>query len=345
MAADTISSLSGWAISAALHAGVLINYYERPSLKGLCTNLGSGAGFGSLTFQVPTYSPGSDVFAAHSEAGSVTPDSLADGSFNVVIAQQVLDHQLSDEALFILDGQGSAWTNFMEQRAAMFADQADNRISSMICDLFDDFTDTTGTAGDDLTVDDMMVARSFMAALGGNGAAFAVIHNTQYRQLLNSMRAESLAGLFEPKTNQMAGFGAVKGVLCSDIVVIETGLVGTVSSNHRGAMFRKDAFGYKHGSPKNLQTWAPGARVLQVTPGDVQAWLAANQGVQVTDARLLQNIASVATGLMNGMEPDVYIEMGRQGNLSTRQSVLAASMFVGVGQQVARGTSLRSTTT
>ena len=341
MAADTISSLGGWAISAALHQGVLINYFERPGLKSFCTNLGDGSGSGSLTFQVPVYSPGSDVFAAHTEAGAITPDSLADSSFNVVIAQQVLDHKLSDESLFIIDG--SSWDNFMEQRAAWYAEQADNRISQMICDLFDDFTDVTGTAGDDLTVDDMMTARAFMATLG-SGMSYAVIHNTQMRQLQNSMRAESLDGLFNTKVSELGRFGTVKGRLLTDILLCETSMVGTVSSNHRGAMFRADAFGYKHGIPKGLQTWAPGARVVQVTPGEVAAYFAAN-GMDLPEPAMLQRLAVLAGNIASGIQPAIYLEMGRQGNIGTRESVIAASLFCGVGQQVARGTSLRSTTT
>lgn len=340
MAADTISTLGGWTVSAVLHTGIMVNYFERPGLKALCTNLGDGSGSGSLTFQVPVYNPGTDAFAAHTEAGAITPDSLADGSFNVTIAQQVLDHKLSDEALFVLDG--SSWSNFVAQRAPWFAEQADNRISSMICDLFDDFTDVTGTAGDPLTVDDLMVARAFMATLGGNGASYAVLHNHQFAQLLNSMRAESMDGIFHPAVATLGRYGSVKGTVLTDTVIVETGLVGTVSSNHRGAMFRSDAFGYKHGIPQGLQTWAPGAQVMQVAPGDIAAYLTAN-GLQVPDATMLDRVASMANG-MQAARPAIYIETGRQGNIGTREVVTAASLFVGVGQQVARGTSLRSTT-
>lgn len=340
MAADTISSLGGWAVSAVLHSGIVTNYFERPGLKSLCTNLGDGSGSGSLTFQIPTYSPGSDTFAAHTEAGAVTPDSLADGSYNVTLAQQVLDHKLSDEAMFIIDG--SSWSNFVAQRAPWFAEQADNRISSMICDLFDDFTDVTGTAGDALTVDDMMVARAFMASLGGNGAAFAVLHYTQFAQLLTSMRAESMDGIFNPSVSALGGYGSVKGRLMGDTVIVETGLVGTVSSNYRGAMFRSDAFGYKHGVPQGLQTWAPGAQVMAVSPGDVAAWLAAN-GMSIPEPAMLGRVATLASNLMSNNAPAIYIETGRQGNIGTRETVIAASLFCGVGQQVARGTSIRST--
>lgn len=339
MSADTTSSLGNWVISTTLNLNVLINYFERPGLKALCTNLGDGSGSGALAFQQPTYNPGTDAFAAHSgEAGSVTPDSLADGSFTATVAAQVLDHQLSDEVMFQIDG--ASWGNFVEQRAPWFADQADNRISQMICDLFDDFTDITGTAGDALTVDDMMTARAFMAALGGNGSAYAVVHNHQFQQLFNSMRAESLDGLFHPAVSGLGRFGSVKGTICSDIVVIETSMVGTVSSNHRGAMFRSDAFGYKHGIPKGLSSWAPGARVMNVAPGDIQAWLAAN-GMASPEPAYLEKLV----GLMNApAQPAVYVETGRQGNFSTRQTVIGATLFVGVGQDVTRGTSLRSTT-
>lgn len=339
MSADTTSTLGNWVVSTALNLGVLINYFERPGLKALITNLGDGSGSGALTFQQPTYNPGTDAFAAHgSEAGSVTPDSLADGSFNVTVAAQVLDHQLSDEALFQIDG--ASWSNFIEQRAPWFADQADNRISQMICDLFDDFTDVTGTAGDSLTVDDLMVARAFMATLGGNGMAYAVVHSHQYAQLFNSMRAESMDGLFHPAVSGLGRFGSVKGTVCSDILLIETNMVGTVSSNHRGAMFRSDAFGYKHGIPKGLSSWAPGARVMSVAPGDIQAWLAAN-GMASPEPAYLEKMV----GLMNAAaQPAIYIETGRQGNFATRQAVLGATLFAGVGQDVTRGTSLRSTT-
>lgn len=343
MAADTISSLSGWAISAALHQGILVNYFERPGLKSLCRNLGDGSGSGSLTFQCPVYSPGSDTFAAHTEAGSVTPDSLSDSSYNVVLAQQVLDHKLSDEAMFVIDG--SSWDNFMEQRAAFFADQADNRISQMICDVFDDFTDVTGTAGDELTVDDMMVARAFISTnVGGAGMAYAVIHNTQMRQLLNSMRAESMDGLFHPAVAGLGRFGTVKGTLATDILICETNMVGTVSSNHRGGLFRADAIGYKHGVPRGLQTWASGARVMQVTEGEIAAYFAAN-GMSLPAPGMLSRMSTLASNIANGANPAIYVEFGRQGNIGTRETISSASMFCGVGLQVGRGTSLRSTTT
>lgn len=339
MAADTISTLGGWTVSAVLHSGIMANYFERPGLKSLCTDLKDGSGSGSLTFQIPVYNPGSDSFAAHTEAGAITADSLADASFNITIAQQVLDHRLSDEALFVIDG--SSWSNFVAERAPWFAEQADNRISSMICDLMDDFTDVTGTAGDTLTVDDLVVARGFISALGGNGAAFAVVHNEQFTQLYHSMRAESMDGLFHPSVAALGCLGSVKGRFMSDIVIVETGLVGTVSSNYRGAMFRKDAFGYKHGIPKGLQTWAPGAQVIPVAPGDVAAFLAAN-GMTVPEPAMLNRVASMANG-MQSAPPAIYVETGRQGNIGTREVVTAASLFVGVGQQVGRGTSLRST--
>lgn len=341
MAADTISSLGGWTVSAALNAGLLLNYYERPGLKSFCTNLGNGAGRGSLTFQVPVYNWGSDTFAAHTEAGSITADSLADASFNVVLAQQVLDHQLSDEAMFVLDG--AAWSNFIQERSMLFADQADNRISALICDLFDDFTQTVGTAGDQLTVDDMMLARAQMDALGGSGQSYAVLHPTQYDQLYASMRAETMDGLFHPAVAGLGKYGVVKGTICSDTVIATTNLVGTVSSNYRGAIFRPDAFGYKHGTPNGLSVWAPNAKVMPVSEGEVAAWLAANRNVQV-DQRQLQLIAQLQGAMMSGALPELYVETVRDATIGTREVRLAASMFVGVGQQVGRGFSIRSTT-
>lgn len=341
MSADTISSLPNWTVSAALNVGLLINYYENPGIKSFCTNLGNGAGHGSLTFQVPVYNWGSNQFAAHTEAGSVTAASLADASFNVTLAEQVLDHQLSDEALFVLDG--SAWTSVIQERSLALAMQADNRISELICGLFDDFTTTAGTAGDVLTLDDMMVARGYMDALGGSGQSYAVLHPTQYDQLFASMRAETMDGLFHASVEKLGKYGVVKGTICSDTVIASTNLVGTVSSNYRGAIFRADAFGYKHGTPNGLSVWAPNAKVMSVSEGEVAAWLAANHKASV-DPRQLQMIAQLQNGMVSGGMPELYVEVERGGTIGTREVRLAASMFVGVGQQVGRGFGIRSTT-
>lgn len=339
MSADTISSLGGWSISAALQAAIIVDRKGKPGLISTVTNIGDCSGKGSLTQQVGTYDEGADAFAAHTEAGSITADSLADGSVSPVLALQVLDHQLSDEALFVLDG--ANWLNFMNQRAEMFANQADNRISAMVCEVFDDFTDITGTAGDALTVDDVFTGRAFITALdSGSGPVYAVIHPVQGAQLATSMRAEGMLAFVDSKMNDLFRVGGtVKGTIMGDVVLIETSHVGTVSSNYRGAMYRKDAIVYGHGIPQGLSTWSPNARRLSVTPGDVAAFLAA-RGVDVS-GEMNNVIGQMSKG---SLIPEVYVEMSRDGYLSTREVRLAGSFFSGAIQRSARGTSLRSTT-
>lgn len=338
MAADTISSLGGWTVSAALQAAIIIDRKGKPGLISTVTNIGDCSGRGSLSIQVGTYDAGADAFAAHSEAGSITPDSLADGSVTPVLAEQVLDHKLSDEALFVLDG--ANWTDFMQQRVDLFADQADDRLSALVCSVYDDFTDVTGTAGDQLTVDDIFTARAFMTALdSGSGPVYCVIHPVQGAQLALSMRAEGMIQFtMDPVMSGMFRVGGtVKGVLMNDVVVVETSHVATVSSNYRGAMYRKDAIVYGHGIPQGLSTWSQNARRLAVTPGDVAAFVASR------GADLAPEVNNVLGQLANGsLIPEIYVEMGREGSLSTREASLHGSFFAGVIQRSARGTGLRS---
>jgi len=169
MAADTVSSLSGWTVATSvLHYGILKNYFERPGLKSLCTDLGDGAGMGGLVFKTPVWNPVSETFAAHTEAGSITATSQADTSFDITVAQQVLDVQVSDEALWVIDGAG--WSNYVEQRAMAFADQADYRLSALIASFFDDFTggaNPEGTAGTALTLETILSARAALQVATG----------------------------------------------------------------------------------------------------------------------------------------------------------------------------------
>lgn len=338
MSADTTSTLGGFLSASVLTGSVLVNYFERPGLKATCYNIGDVSGMGGLTFEQPVWSPGSEAFAAHSEAGSITVTSISDASFSPVVAQQVLDHVLTDEALFAMDGAG--WMDFVEQRAPWFAEQADNRISALICEVYDDFTTVEGTAGDVLTVDDLLLARAdLQVADGVGGAAFAVIHNVQFQQLLTSIRAESMDGMLNMKAQELGKFGAVKGTFATDIVLIETNLVGTVSSNYRGALYRPSAIGYAHGVPKAIGSWAPKARVVPVSEGEVEAYLRA-AGVQAPPARVLRNMAMIASGQA---APAIYVEASRDGSLSTREVRLGASLFCGVSYQAGRGVGLRST--
>lgn len=341
MSADTISSLGGWLSSSVLNSQVLINFFELPGLKSTVANLGDGSGMGGLTFEQPVWNPGSEAFAAHSEAGAITPTSVSDGSFDVTVAQQVLDHKLSDEALFCIDGAG--WMDFVTQRAEWFAAQADNRLSAMICAIYDDFTTVEGVAGDTLTVDDLLLARAdLQVADGVGGTAFGVVHNVQFGQLLNSLRAESSMGLLHESVQKLGRFGSVKGTLMTDIVLIETNLVGVVSSNYRGALYRPSAIGFKHGVPKGLSSWAPNAHVVPVAEGEVAAYLA-SQGMAAPAPRVLSNMAAMAMGLQAGNAPAIYVETGRQGNMGTREVVIGASAFLGVGFQATKGIGIRST--
>lgn len=342
MSADTTSSLGGWLSASVLNSMVLVNFFEQPGLKATVSNLGDRSGMGGLAFEQPVWNPGSLAFAAHSEAGSITATSEGDDSYAVTVAEQVLDHVVTDEALWAIDGAG--WMDYCVQRAEWFAAQADNRISAMICALYDDFTTVEGTAGDNLTVDDVLLARAdLQAADGVGGSAYAVIHNVQFNQLYSSIRAESMDGLLNLKAQELGKFGSVKGTLCTDIVVIETGLVATVSSNHRGALYRPHALGFAHGVPRSLSSWSPRARVVQVTPGEIEAYLA-SRGIAPPSPRILSNMAATAQGLMNGAAPAIYIETARDGSLSTREVRLGASLFAGVGFQATKGIGLRSTT-
>lgn len=339
MSADTTSTLGGWLSSSILTGSILVNYFERPGLKATCYNIGDVSGMGGLTFEQPVWNPGSEAFAAHSEAGSVTATSISDDSFSPVVAQQVLDHVVTDESLFAIDGAG--WMDFVEQRAPWFAEQADNRISGLICAVYDDFTTVEGTAGDNLTVDDMLLARAdLQVADGVGGVAFAVVHNVQFSQFLNSLRAESMDGMLHQKTQELGKFGAVKGTFATDIVLIETNLVGTVSSNYRGALYRPSAIGYAHGVPRSLSSWAPKARVVPVSEGEVEAYLR-SAGVQAPPARVLRGMAALASGQA---QPAIYVEASRDGSLSTREVRLGASLFCGVSYQAGKGIGLRSTT-
>lgn len=339
MSADTISTLADWTVSAALmQAAIIIDRKGKPGLISTVLNLCDCSGKGSLSIQVGTYDEGADQFAAHAEAASITPDSLADGSVTPVLALQVLDHKLTDEALFILDG--SAWVNFIAERANGFAEQADTRISSMICDAFQNFTDVTGTADEPLTVDDLFVGRAFITAMdSGSGPVFCVINPVQGAQLATSMRAEGMIQFTaDPVMNGLFRTdGTVKGTVFNDVVVIETSCVGSVSSNYRGGMYRRNALVYGHGIPQGLSTWSPRARRLAIAPGDVAMYLAKKK----TD--MGEKAADVISQLSSGnLIPEVYVEIGREGTLGNRQVMVCGSFFSGVSARANRGTSLRS---
>lgn len=340
MAADTMSSISNWVVSTVLNYGTLKNYYEHPCLRSLCVNLGSGAGFGGLGFQVPIWSPGSEVFASASEAGAITPTSFSDSKMTLTMAKYALDHQVSDEILFASDG--ATWSNMVESASQELAYQADNYVSQLVCDQFTNFTGTEGSLTDTLSLDDLMLARAdLQVADGVGGGAACVLHNRQYQDLYQSMRAETLDGLFNAAVAQLGRFGSVKGTVAGDILVCETGFVDTASSAYIGALFRPPAIGYKHGVPKNISSWSPGARILAVAGGEIQSELSA-AGIALPEAQVIEGLAAMAQAQAQGMVPQIYVELGRQTNLDSRQLLVAGTLFAGVGVQTGRGIKLRS---
>ena len=251
----TFANLSGdLRISAVLHQEMQLLLADRFSLMGhpAVMYMGDLAGRGSTALDVPLVGlDGYDrMSAVGAETAAVSNTALTDSSQTITIARQALRRTITDLAN-LTDSVGLNVQTLAEDMVGA----ARMRWQELLCNLMDDFSNTTGTSGVNLSVDDFLDAVFTLEQNSVPTPYLSILHPVQLTDLQSSLRGETGPLQFVSATQEMIsakgqGFaGSFAGVDIYASSLIPTANSG---SDRAGGMFGRGAVGYADGSMSEI---------------------------------------------------------------------------------------------
>lgn len=248
----TFSALSDATVAATLHQEILQKLGDRNSLWGhpAIAYLGSVNGSGSNVKK--GFIDGMDLapMAAVSDGSAVSNTSISGytSAVSVTVARQALMWTPTDLA-------GLTWAfpaGMIERIAGDLATSAKMRFQSLLCDVVDGFTTTVGTSGVDMSVSTWFAAKAAIESSMASGPFIAILHTTQYNDLVSSLRGETGPLMFHGATTELmalkgSGYkGSFDGV---DIYVSSHVPTANAGADRAGALFSRGAVAYADGLP------------------------------------------------------------------------------------------------
>lgn len=249
------SGLGDLTVSAVLARTIELLLADRASLRNSrhVVNVGDIAGSGSsASKQGYAGLDGYDEMAAVTEGSAVSNTALADGSQTVTVARQALQYAESDLANLILpDGSVD-----VERLAASMVGSAEMRLTTMLCSIIDDFTQTAGTSGADFTFAAFRSAiyqiERANAPTADLAAVLAPIQLTDLQADLVSQVGvvqwmQATQDMIQAKGQGLAG-------MLLGVEIHKSAKVVTSGGDRIGGMWHRGAVLMAEGSPKPLHT-------------------------------------------------------------------------------------------
>lgn len=178
---------------------------DRGSLLGIPQIMDMSDAFvaGSTAQKVPLAGlNGYDSFAAVAENTSVGNTDLTHSSITITVARQSLQRSYSGLA-------NAVSANLTpETLAASMVGDARKRLNAMLAVAASGFTDTVGTSGADMTLDDLVDAINALELKVAAGPFLALLHPVQFSDLRTSLLGAGGAVQFNAATNEQI---AIKG--------------------------------------------------------------------------------------------------------------------------------------
>lgn len=248
----TFSALSDATVAATLHQEILQKLGDRNSLWGHSAlyYAGSVNGTGSNVKKIALWGVDAAQMGAVSDGSAVSNTSISGltGNATVTVARQAIKITSTDLA-------GLTWgftpASLVEKIAEGMATSAKMRFQAMLCDILDSFTTTVGTSGVDFSVSTWFAAKAALNA-SAPGPFIAVLHETQYHDLVSSLRGETGALQFIPATTELMALkgsmfkGSFDGV---DVYASSQVPTANAGADRAGALFSRGAVAYADGLP------------------------------------------------------------------------------------------------
>jgi hypothetical protein len=185
-----------------------------------------------------------DVMAAPGENVAGSNVNVTDDSYSLTIAGYRLVREVSDLVQITSNGEGVI---NIETLAGLMKDSANATLQTMICATFPGFSNSVGSTGVDLDVDDIYDAQFLLTANLASGQASCVLYPEQWNNFQASLRGESGASAFSPATNEMLAFkgsgykGSWNGI---EFYVSDKVTAVNANADSNGAMYTQQALSY-----------------------------------------------------------------------------------------------------
>lgn len=212
---------------------------------------GDVAGIGSKVMRMRYADWGAATpFANAADGADVSASTLTPSTADITVGRSALRYDITD--LAAMTGLGLDIDPFsIAQKMSM---SAEARINEIICATFASASNSVGTSGVDMSVDDFYDAMFQLESEDNDGQFYCVLHPQQLSDLRDSLRSESNNALaFSPATEDMlmakgqgyAGrFGGVE--------IFKSSYVNESGGDKIGAMMSRGALAYAVGTPRPL---------------------------------------------------------------------------------------------
>lgn len=236
------SGAGDYTLSATLYRTIELLLADRASLWNhpALVYLGDLAQSGSAAIQAPQLGlDGYDEMASVAENASTSNTALSDASDTVTIARQALQYQQSDLAALV----NSVGLDPIRLAQSMVG-SAQMRFTTMVTGLSANFSQSVGTSGVDMSVDDFLDASITLDLQSNAAERIAVLHPRQLGDLKQSLRGETGPLAFIPATAEMIaakGPGYQGMLLGVDIFASSKVATANAAADRDGFMFCRGA--------------------------------------------------------------------------------------------------------
>ena len=232
-------------VAAAIHANIIALTADRGSIMGLPQVLDVSGAFvpGSTVQKIGLAGlDGYDSFAAVAENTAVGNTDLTHSAVNITLARQSLQRSLSG-----LAGAVSSNNLTPDLLAASMVGEARKRGMAMLATAASGFTNTVGTSGADMTLDDLVDAINALELTVAAGPFLALLHPQQFSDLRTSLLGAGGAVAFNPATNEQIAIRGpgYKGMLYGvDVFTSDQVPTADAGANRAGALMGAGALAF-----------------------------------------------------------------------------------------------------
>lgn len=249
----TYSDLGNLRLAAMIENEVRAVLADMASIRnsGALLYAGDVAGIGSKVMRMRYADWGANTpFASATDGGEVTATALTPSTTDITIGRSALRYDITD--LAALTGLGIDIDPFtIAQKMAM---SAEARINQIIAATFASASNSVGTSGVDMSVDDFYDAMFQLEAENNDGQFYCVLHPQQLSDLRDSLRSESNNALaFSPATEDMlAAKGQGFAGRFGGVDIFKSSFVTEAAGDKIGAMMSRGGVAYAVGTPRPL---------------------------------------------------------------------------------------------
>ena len=236
----------------ALSAEILLLLADRNALPNHPAILyaGDAQGRGSAVLKIPQLGlMGYDLLASTGDGSAVANTALSDASTTITVARYSKAYEASDLARLTDPANGKINVSAF---AADAVQSAANTLTSLICNVTDDFSATVGTSGSDLSIANFLAAIQTLEVAKVVAPYMSILHPQQMGDLRAAIAATSGGALqFLPASAeqiQLLGAGYRGQWLGVDIFVSSYVPTKNAGADYGGAMFGRGAVAYADSS-------------------------------------------------------------------------------------------------